>query len=117
MAKYRLRGPIHPYVAAGGVLRYVGPVHAKDTTSNGLVPGGALSNTTLSTTTTGSPTEFTMRTFAGLTAAVGVTIGAGRIRWQPEARWTHWTSNFGGPYPYLNFPSDQVELLIGIRFR
>jgi hypothetical protein len=112
MAKCRLfSGAIRSYVAVSGVLRYLGPVHATDEMSNSLVPGGPLSSTTA------SPPELTTRTYPGVTAAVGVDFGSGAIHWEPELRWTHWTSNFGGPYPLLSFPPNQVEFLLGIRFR
>ena len=118
MAKYRLfRGAIRPYVAAGGVLRYLGPMQATSQLSHSLVPGGPLSNTTLTTIETGSPEELTTRTYPGVTAAVGVDFGSGRIHWEPELRWTHWTSNFGGLFPSLSFPPNQVEFLLGVRFR
>jgi hypothetical protein len=118
MAKYRLfSGTVRPYVAAGGVLRHLGPMHATDQISHSLRPGGPLSNTTLTTVDSGSPPELTTRTYPGLTAAIGVDFGSGHIHWEPELRWTHWTSNFGGPYPLLSFPPNQVEFLLGVRFR
>ncbi|MBZ5583019.1 MAG: PorT family protein [Acidobacteriia bacterium] len=110
MAKYRFG---RPYVAGGGVLRYVGPVRGRgELTTGSLV---TRSSTTVPLDTT-EPSELRKRFYPGLTAAGGIEIGAGRLRLLPELRYTRWTANIGGPGASLRFAPNQVEFLLGMLF-
>jgi hypothetical protein len=109
LAKYRFGRVLRPYVAGGGTLRYIGPVHGagEETT----VPGNFL--TSLNTS---SPSDLDKRVYSGVTAAGGVEFGAGRFRILPELRYTRWTSNISGPDGLLRFAPNEVEILLGAEF-
>ncbi len=110
MAKYRFG---RPFVAGGGVLRYVGPVRGRgELTTGSLV---TRSSTTVPLDTT-EPSELRKRFYPGLTAAGGIEIGSGRLRFLPELRYTRWTANIGGPGASLRFAPNQVEFLLGMTF-
>ena len=120
MAKYRpFQRPARPFIAAGPVLRYLGPVHASgETTVTAPAFGASAPSTTTNTAIdTASPPELVTRTYMGATASIGVEFGSGHVRWQPEFRWTHWIGNVGNDEYQLNFPPDEVQLLLGVRFR
>lgn len=113
MAKYRFGRLARPYVAGGGVLRYICPVRGRGQETSGSLVTGTSSTVTLDTT---DPSELRKRFFPGLTAAAGLEFGANRFRLLPEFRFTHWTANISGPGGLLRFPSNQVEFLVGVRF-
>ena len=113
MAKYRFGRLARPYVAGGGVLRYIGPVRGRGQETNGSLATGASSTTPIDTT---DPSELRKRFFPGLTAAAGLEFGADRFRLLPEFRFTHWTANISAPGGLLRFPANQVEFLVGVRF-
>jgi Outer membrane protein beta-barrel domain len=110
MAKYRFARVIQPYVAGGGVLRHVGPVHAL-----GEQTAGSLAANTSSTIPidTSEPSDFRKRLYPGLTVAGGIELGAGRFRILPEFRYTRWTANIAGPGGVIRFAPNQAELIIG----
>jgi hypothetical protein len=113
LAKYRFRSRVaRPYIAGGGVLRYVGPVHGV-----GRQTIGSLVTQTGTTTPidTSDPSELRKRTYPGVAVGGGIEIGAGRIRVLPEFRYTRWTANIGGPGSLLRF-ANQAEFLLGILF-
>jgi hypothetical protein len=120
MAKYHpFRWPARPYIGAGPVLRYLGPVHASgETTITAPAFGASAPSTTTNTAIdTASPPELATRTYMGSAAAAGVEFGKGRLQWQPELRWTHWIGNVGNNEDQLNFPPDELELILSVRFR
>lgn len=66
MAKYRFGRLARPYVAGGGVLRYIGPVRGRGQETNGSLATGASSTIPIDTT---DPSELRKRFYPGLTAA------------------------------------------------
>jgi hypothetical protein len=109
MAKYRFDGRMRPFVAAGGVLRYVGPIRAlgQVTTSNLI--------TQMKTTTpidTSDPSDMRKRFYPGVTFGGGIEFSARRLRIGPELRYTRWTANISGPDGVLRFEPNQAEFLI-----
>lgn len=115
MVKYRLGSVLRlrPYVAGGGVLRYVGPVRGRGEETTGSLVGPTSSTGALDTT---EPSELRKRFYPGLTAAGGLEFGAARFRIMPELRYTHWTANISSPGGLLRFAPDQVEFIVGISF-
>jgi hypothetical protein len=111
MAKYRFGRRIRPYIAGGGVLRYIGPVHLQGEESNFGIP-----TNTISPLDTGSPTDLAKRFYPGITAAGGVEFPIGHLRLLPELRYTHWTANISGQFGVLRFAPNQVEILLGMSF-
>jgi hypothetical protein len=113
LAKYRFGRAMRPYVAAGGVVRYVGPVRGRgEETVGSLVTG----TSTTSPLDTGEPSELRKRFYPGLAAAAGLELRAGRFRVLPEFRYTRWTANISPPGGLLRFASNQVEFLAGVLF-
>lgn len=111
LAKYRFGWVIRPYVAAGGTLRYIGPVHGQGEQTNFLAP------TPITTPdNTNSPADFNNRFYSGVIAAGGVEFGVGRVRVLPEVRYSRWTANISGPTGVLRFAPNQIECLVGIDF-
>jgi hypothetical protein len=104
LAKYRLGRDIRPYLAGGGVLRYIGPVRAR-----GQAAGGEPIDTT-------QPPELRKRHYPGVAAAGGVEFQSGRVRLLPEFRYTRWTANRAGPGSLLRFSPGQSEFLLGLLF-
>lgn len=113
MAKYRFGRGVQPYVAGGGVLRYVGPVRGRGEQTTGSLVTSTSSTSPLDTT---APSELRKRHYPGLTAAAGVEFGAGRLRVLPEFRYTRWTANISGPGGLLRFAPNQAEFLVGLLF-
>ena len=113
MAKYRFRGPFRPYVAGGGVLRYLGPVRGRGQQTDGSLATQTSSTVTLDTT---DPSELRKRFYPGVIATAGVEFGGERFRVLPEFRITHWTANIAAPGGLLRFASNQAEFVIGLRF-
>ena len=112
MAKYRFGRAVRPYLAGGGVLRYVGPLRATGEQTTGFL-GGSSSTTAIDTT---EPAEFRKRDYPGLTAVGGIEFGAGRLRIEPEFRYVRWTASPSGPYGLLRFSPNQAELMVGVLF-
>ena len=111
MARYRFgRRRVRPYLAAGGVLRYIGPVHEIGALSTGSFI--SIPNTITLTLDTGQPNELRKRFYPGFTAAGGVELRAGRLRLAPELRYTRWLANISGPGGALRFAPNQVEVLV-----
>lgn len=110
MAKFRFG---RPYVAAGGVFRYVGPVRGL-----GELTTGSLVTRTSTTTAldTSDPSELRKRFYPGVTAAAGVEFRTGRVRLLPEFRYTRWTANISGEGGLLRFEPNQAEFLLGVLF-
>ncbi|HKW96476.1 MAG TPA: outer membrane beta-barrel protein [Bryobacteraceae bacterium] len=113
MAKYRFGWKVRPYVAGGGVLRYVGPVRGRGQQTNGSLITQTSTTIPLDTT---EPSELRKRFYPGLTVAAGVELGGERFGLLPELRVTHWTANIAGPGGLLRFASNQIEFLLGLRF-
>jgi outer membrane protein with beta-barrel domain len=113
LAKYRFGRVVRPFVEAGGVLRYVGPVRGKGEDLIHNLITGATSQTPIDIT---DPSDLRKRFYPGVTLAGGVEFGAGRLRVLPELRYTHWTANINGPQGPLRFAPNQAELLVGILF-
>jgi hypothetical protein len=111
LAKYRFGRVIRPYAAAGGTLRYIGPVHGQGQQTTVAIPANI--TTTLDTN---SPADLNKRVYSGPTAAAGVEFGAGRFHILPELRYTHWTSNISGPGGVLRLAPNQIEVLFGFEF-
>ncbi len=113
MAKYRLRWRARPYVAGGGVLRYVGPVRGRgEATTGSLVTGTSVT----SALDTAEPSELSKRFYPGLIVAGGLEMGRGHFRLLPEIRCTRWTANISGDNELLGFAPNQVEFLVGVLF-
>ena len=113
MMKYRFGRVIRPYIAGGGVLRYVGPVRGRGELTEGDLVAGTSSATKLDTS---QPSELRKRFYPGLTAGAGIEFHAGHVRVLPELRYTRWTSNIAGPGGLLRFAPNQVEFLAGVLF-
>jgi len=114
LAKYRLGHRSRPYVAAGGVIRLVGPVRGRGEQTDGSYYD--LNGTTITPFNTNSPSELRKRFYPGLTAAGGLEFRAARFLLLPELRYTRWTANIAQPGGLLRFPSNQVEFLVGLLF-
>jgi hypothetical protein len=116
MAKYRFGHVTHvicPYVAAGAVVRHVGPVRGRgEQTVGSLVTG----NSSTSPLDTGEPSELRKRFYPGLTAAAGLQVRIGRVCVLPEFRYTRWTANISVPGGLLRFGPNQSEFLVGLSF-
>ena len=113
MVKYRFGRILQPYVAAGVVLRHIGPVRARGVGTTHSFLTGAIVTTPIDTD---DPSELRDRNFAGLAIAVGVEFGRGRLRLLPEFRYTRWTANIAQPSGLLRFDPNQVEFLLGFLF-
>ncbi len=113
LAKYRFGWLARPYVSAGGVLRYVGPVRGRGQETNGSLATGTSSTIPIDTS---DPSELRKRFYPGLTATTGLEFGAERFRVLPELRFTHWTANIASSGGLLRFATNQVEFLVGVRF-
>ena len=113
MAKYRFGRVVRPYVAGGGVLRYVGPVHGRGEQTIGSLVTRTGTTSPLDTT---EPSELRKRFYPGLTVAGGIEIGRARLRVLPEFRYTRWTANISGPNGVLRFAPNQAEFIVGVLF-
>jgi hypothetical protein len=113
MTKYRFGRVLRPYFAAGGVLRYVGPVRGRGENIVQNLITGTTSRTALDTT---EPSELRKRFYPGLTMTGGLECRAGRFRVLPEFRYTRWTANISGPGGLLRFDPNQAEFLLGMLF-
>jgi hypothetical protein len=109
LAKYRFGGGVRPFVAGGGVVRYVGPIHG----TGEITIQDVISRTTTTTPIdTSDPSDVRKRWYPGLTFAGGLEFEAGRFRIGPEFRYTRWTANIAGPEGVLRFDPNQAEFLI-----
>jgi hypothetical protein len=113
MAKYRFGRVVRPYVAGGGVLRYVGPVRGRGEQTIGSLVTRTGTTSPLDTT---EPSELRKRFYPGLTVAGGIEIGRARLRVLPEFRYTRWTANISGPNGVLRFAPNQAEFIVGVLF-
>ena len=113
LAKYRFGRAVHPYVAGGGVLRYIGPIRAR---GQQTVENLVTRTTTRVPIDTTEPTDVRKRLYPGLTAAGGIECGLGRLHVLPEFRYTHWTANIAGSGGVLRFSPNQAEFLLGLLF-
>jgi len=113
MAKYRFGRVVRPYVAGGGVLRYVGPVRGRGEQTIGSLVTRTGTTSPLDTT---EPSELRKRFYPGLTVAGGIEIGGGHLRVLPEFRYTRWTANISGPGGLLRFGPNQAEFVVGVLF-
>ena len=115
LAKYRFGHVTRPYVAAGGIVRYVGPVRGRGEQTIGSLVDRSSSTTPLDT---GDPSELRKRFYPGLTAAAGLEakVHAGHLRVLSEFRYTRWTANISAPGGLLRFASNQAEFLAGVLF-
>ena len=110
LVKYRLG---RPFLVAGGVLRYLGPVRARgESTVEDLVARTTV-RTPIDTT---EPSDLRKRLYPGLTAGAGIEFGPRRLRLLPEFRYTRWTANISGPGGLLRFNPNQAEFLLGLLF-
>jgi hypothetical protein len=113
LAKYRFGRVVRPFVAAGGVLRYVGPVRARgEVTVQDLITR----TTVRAPLDTRDPSDLRKRLYPGLALAAGVEFGAGGLRLLSDVRYTRWTANIGGPGGVLRFHPGQAEVLLGVSF-
>jgi hypothetical protein len=113
LAKNRFGRAGRPYMAGGGVLRYVGPVRGRGEQTTGSLVTRTSSTMPLDTS---QPSELRKRFYPGVTAAGGVEVRAGRFRMTPELRYTRWTANISGPGGLLRFAPNQAEFLVGFVF-
>ncbi len=113
MAKYRFGRRVRPYVAGGGVLRYVGPVRGRGEVTTGSLVTSTSVTTPLDTT---DPSELRKRFYPGVVMAGGLEVGGDRVRFLPEFRYTRWTANISGPTGVLRFAPNQIESLVGVLF-
>lgn len=107
LAKYRFGRKLRPYLAAGGVVRYIGPVRAR---------GELVSQGVSTRVDTSELPELRSRTYAGLAASAGIELGSGRFRVLPEVRFVRWVSNIEVPGDALRFAGNQAEVLVGLLF-
>jgi hypothetical protein len=113
LAKYCFGRKVRPCLAGGAALRYIGPVRGTgEISTHDLIAG----TTTTRPLDTSEPSELRKRFYPGLTAAAGVELRHGPLRFGPEIRYTHWTANISGSGGVLRFAPDQVEILLGILF-
>jgi hypothetical protein len=110
LAKYRFGRRVRPYLGAGGVLRYIGPVHEQGVERAGSLVTGASTSTPIDTS---QPSDLRKRFYPGFTAAGGIEFRAGRLRIAPEIRYTRWLANISGPGGALRIAPNQVEFLMG----
>ena len=113
LAKYRFGHTVRPYLAAGAVVRYVGPVRGLGVQTDGSLVTATSSTTPLDTS---QPSELRKRFYPGVTAAAGLEVGVRRFRVLPEFRYTRWTANIAAPGGLLRFAPDQAEFFVGILF-
>jgi hypothetical protein len=113
LAKYRFGRVLRPYLTAGPVLRYIGPIRARGEVIVENLITRAVTRTPLDTA---EPSDLRKRFYPGLAAAGGVEFGLRRIRFLPEIRCTRWTANISRSGGLLRFPSNQLEFLLGILF-
>jgi hypothetical protein len=112
MLKYRVGHRIQPYVAAGGVLRWI--ASARETGEVlASAPGAGTSNLALGTN---DVSDLAKSLYLGVTVGGGVEVPAGNLRLLPEFRYTRWTSNIAGEGGLLRFNPNQVEFLLGVSF-
>jgi len=108
-AKYRFRRSGRPFVAGGGIIRYIGPIHGTgQITVNNLIA----QTQTVRPIDISDPSDVRKRWYPGLTFAGGLEFDAGRLRIGPEFRYTRWTANIAGPEGALRFEPNQAEFLI-----
>lgn len=113
LAKYRLGRAVRPYLVAGGVVRYIGPVRARgESTVEDLIARTTV-RTPIDTT---EPSDLRKRFYPGLTAGVGIEFAILRLRLLPEFRYARWTANISGPGGVLRFNPNQAEVLLGLLF-
>lgn len=115
LMKYGPRFILHPYLAGGLTLRYIGPARAR---GQETVQNLATGTTVQAPIDTADPTELHQRFYPGITVAGGVELGRGRLHLLPEIRSTHWIENLPEPFEVqpLRFASNQVEFLLGFLF-
>jgi hypothetical protein len=107
LLKYRLGGRVSPFAAGGFALRHIGPARQRGTVT---IENLITRTTTVSTINTDNPPELTRRNYAGLVVGGGIEIGAGRVRFLPEFRYTGWLNSI----PLVT--THQTEFLLGIMF-
>jgi outer membrane protein with beta-barrel domain len=113
LAKHRFGRSVRPYLVAGGVVRYLGPVRARgESTVDDLIAGTTVRTPIDST----EPSDLRKRLYPGLTAGAGIEFGPRRLRLLPEFRYTLWTANISGPGGVLRFNPNQAEFLLGLLF-
>jgi hypothetical protein len=113
LAKYRFGRVTRPYIAGGGVLRYIGPIRGRgELTVQDLVA----QTTTRTPIDTTEPTDVRKRQYPGITAGAGIEFGLGLVRLLPEFRFTRWTANIAGPGGTLRFNPNQAEFFLGLLF-
>ena len=113
LAKYRSGRALQPYLAAGGVLRYVGPIRGRgESTVEDLITRTTV-RTPIDTT---EPSDLRKRFYPGVTAACGIELGRRRLRLLPEFRYTRWTANIAGSGGLLRLAPNQAEVLVGLLF-
>ena len=113
LLKYRLSWRRKPFVAAGPVLRHVGPVRGRGQQMTQDPIRGTVSTIELDTT---RPSELRKRFFPGITAGAGIEFRLPHALLLPEFRYTRWTANISGLGGALRFAPNQAEFLVGARF-
>jgi len=107
LLKYRFGGPVSPFATSGVALRHIGPAGQRGTeTIRNLITG----TTTVTIIDTDNPPELTKRNYAGLVVGAGFEVGADRVRFLPEFRYTGWLNSI----PLMT--THQTEFLLGIVF-
>jgi len=113
LAKYRFGRVARPYIAGGGVLRYIGPIRGRgELTVQDLVA----QTTTRTPINTTEPSDVRKRQYPGITAGAGIEFGHGLVHLLPEFRYTRWTANLAGPGGALRFNPNQAEFFLGLLF-
>lgn len=113
LAKHRFGRSVRPYIAGGGVVRYIGPIRAR---GERIEQDLARRTTAREPIDTAEPSDLRKRIYPGLAVAAGVEFGRGRPRLLPELRYTRWTANISGPGGALRFNPNQLEFLLGVLF-
>jgi hypothetical protein len=114
MMKYRFFRSQRPYVLGGFVIRHIGPVRARGTSI--LSEPFPTRHTVTTQIDTGDTDLGDKRNFSGLTVGAGFEFGGGRLRFSPELRYSHWSSEVEFMPDALRMNSYQLEILLGIVF-
>ncbi len=109
--KYRFGHVIHPYLAGGGVIRWLASAR-----ESGF---GTIAGTTGNSTYaigTNKISDLRKSVYPGVTVVGGVEGRLLKFRVAPEIRYTHWTANISGSGGLLRFAPNQAEFLLGFAF-
>ena len=114
MIKHRFGRSQHPYVMGGYVIRHIGSLRARGTsTISEPFPTRHIVITQIDTDETDLGDK---HNFSGLTIGAGFEFGTGRLHVLPELRYSRWLNNIEFGSGVLRLRQDQVEFLLGIAF-